>query len=94
MAMCFFSLGVAVLHFYVVEIPSVTTMPWVVGGAVLGLLIVFRTNSSYHRFWEGRGVFGKIFSRRYARAPRPSVPDAKADKISAPSPASIWPGSS
>lgn len=29
-------------------------------GAVLGLLLVFRTNSSYDRFWEGRKLWGNI----------------------------------
>lgn len=29
-------------------------------GAVLGLLLVFRTNSSYDRFWEGRKLWGGI----------------------------------
>ena len=29
-------------------------------GTVLGLLLVFRTNSSYDRFWEGRKMWGGI----------------------------------
>ena len=29
-------------------------------GAVLGLLLVFRTNASYDRFWEGRKLWGAI----------------------------------
>ncbi len=29
-------------------------------GAALGLLLVFRTNSSYDRFWEGRKLWGGI----------------------------------
>jgi ion channel-forming bestrophin family protein len=29
-------------------------------GAVLGLLLVFRTNASYDRFWEGRKLWGGI----------------------------------
>ena len=29
-------------------------------GTVLGLLLVFRTNSSYDRFWEGRKQWGGI----------------------------------
>lgn len=29
-------------------------------GTVLGLLLVFRTNSSYDRFWEGRKLWGSI----------------------------------
>jgi putative membrane protein len=31
-------------------------------GTVLGLLLVFRTNSSYDRFWEGRRMWGNIIN--------------------------------
>lgn len=31
-------------------------------GVVLGLLLVFRTNTAYERFWEGRKVVGGIIS--------------------------------
>ena len=39
-------------------------------GLVLGLLLVFRTNASYDRFWEGRKQWGAIVneSRNLARA--------------------------
>src|SRR5690242_3653386 len=39
-------------------------------GVALGLLLVFRTNSSYDRFWEGRKLWGAIVndSRNLARA--------------------------
>lgn len=38
-------------------------------GTSLGLLLVFRTNSSYDRFWEGRRMWGNIIneSRNLAR---------------------------
>ena len=32
-------------------------------GAALGLLLVFRTNASYDRYWEGRRLVGGIISR-------------------------------
>jgi putative membrane protein len=32
-------------------------------GAALGLLLVFRTNSSYDRFWEGRRLLGMMVNR-------------------------------
>jgi len=32
-------------------------------GAALGLLLVFRTNASYDRFWEGRKLMGAIVNR-------------------------------
>src|SRR3712207_7940411 len=31
-------------------------------GLVLGLLLVFRTNASYDRFWEGRRQWGSIIN--------------------------------
>lgn len=39
-------------------------------GVALGLLLVFRTNASYDRFWEGRRLWGAIVndSRNLARA--------------------------
>ena len=40
-----------------VEVPS--TVHTLLGVA-LGLLLVFRTNSSYDRFWEGRTIWGSI----------------------------------
>lgn len=41
-------------------------------GLVLSLLLVFRTNSSYDRFWEGRKLWGSIVNetRNLARAAR------------------------
>ncbi len=32
-------------------------------GVALGLLLVFRTNASYDRFWEGRKLFGALVNR-------------------------------
>ena len=39
-------------------------------GVALGMLLVFRTNSSYDRFWEGRQLWGSLIneSRNLARA--------------------------
>ncbi len=34
--------------------------PYEVAGAVLGLLLVFRTNAGYDRWYEGRKLFGQI----------------------------------
>ena len=31
-------------------------------GSALGLLLVFRTNTAYNRFWEGRKIWEKILS--------------------------------
>jgi ion channel-forming bestrophin family protein len=47
-------------------------------GLALGLLLVFRTNSSYDRFWEGRRQWGAIVnaSRNLSRASSAFMQDA------------------
>jgi putative membrane protein len=47
-------------------------------GVALGLLLVFRTNSSYDRFWEGRKLWGGIVNetRNLARAAAAVLPDS------------------
>lgn len=39
---------------------AISSTPHSLVGAALGLLLVFRTNSSYDRFWEGRKLWGGI----------------------------------
>jgi ion channel-forming bestrophin family protein len=41
---------------------TVSPTPWVIVGGALGLLLVFRTNTAYDRYWEGRKLFGGITS--------------------------------
>jgi putative membrane protein len=61
--------AVVAIHRFVtpVEVPS--TVHTLLGVA-LGLLLVFRTNASYDRFWEGRTIWGSIVNdcRNLARA--------------------------
>ena len=38
-------------------------MPRVLASAALGLLLVFRTNASYDRYWEGRRLLGFMVNR-------------------------------
>lgn len=47
-------------------------------GLVLGLLLVFRTNASYDRFWEGRKLWGSIINetRNLARVSNVLLADA------------------
>jgi putative membrane protein len=58
----------------VLEIPLAVHS--IVGGA-LGLLLVFRTNSAYDRFWEGRKLWGAIVneSRNLVRASKMFISD-------------------
>lgn len=62
------SAGVVLIHKHVRHIEIPPTVHTLVGLA-LGLLLVFRTNSSYERFWEGRKSWGRIInsSRNIAR---------------------------
>jgi putative membrane protein len=63
------AVGVVVFHNYVGRVDIPATVHTLVGAA-LGLLLVFRTNSSYDRFWEGREIWGRLVneSRNLARA--------------------------
>ncbi|GAB4214258.1 MAG: bestrophin family ion channel [Synechococcales cyanobacterium] len=54
---------------------------------VIGLLLVFRTNTAYERFWEGRKLWGELINtaRNFARhlwvAIKEQVPEDRARKI-------------
>ena len=63
------SVPVVGIHSYVRPLDVPPTVHGLVGVA-LGLLLVFRTNASYDRFWEGRKQWGSIVneSRNLARA--------------------------
>jgi ion channel-forming bestrophin family protein len=62
------SAAVVLFHQYVRATHVPTTVHTLIGVA-LGLLLVFRTNASYERFWEGRRMWGGIVneSRNLAR---------------------------
>lgn len=66
------AVAVTAVHLYVRPDAIPATVHSLVGVA-LGLLLVFRTNASYDRFWEGRKAWGSIIndSRNLARATRP-----------------------
>ena len=50
---------VVVFHYNVMQVNTSVLLHSLVGVA-LGLLLVFRTNASYDRFWEGRKLWGGI----------------------------------
>lgn len=69
-AMCVaWSALVVAIDLHVVNI-GIGAMVHAVLGTAIGLLLVFRTNSSYDRFWEGRRMWGNIIneSRNLGRA--------------------------
>jgi putative membrane protein len=59
--------GIAALVAYLKEAGiadlSVPTVMHTLIGVALGLLLVFRTNASYDRFWEGRILLGALVNR-------------------------------
>ena len=55
-----YALGVAALELYWFPgLPEQTNLAASLG-AVLGLLLVFRTNTAYDRWWEGRKLWGQL----------------------------------
>jgi ion channel-forming bestrophin family protein len=67
-----------VLRKYNDQLPALDPLGHTVMGTALGMLIVFRTNSSYNRFWEARSHWGAIVnaSRNLARAAAVYAPPA------------------
>ncbi len=58
LACCLFSLVISAL--YAQGVPIALPIESLIPSIVLGLLLVFRTNTSYERFWEGRKQWGAI----------------------------------
>lgn len=54
-----FGLLVSIIHYYYVDV-GLPILSSVVPSIVLGLLLVFRTNTAYERFWEGRILWGNL----------------------------------
>ena len=54
-----FGLLISILFYYKVPV-SAKALGGVIPSIVLGLLLVFRTNTAYDRFWEGRKAWGGI----------------------------------
>lgn len=63
---------------YAVSLP---VSPFEVAGAVLGMMLAFRTNTAYNRFWEGRTLWGGIVNtcRSLARLVRYYAPQEEAE---------------
>jgi ion channel-forming bestrophin family protein len=64
-----FGLIISILDYYKFPV-SQKILGGVIPSIVLGLLLVFRTNTAYERFWEGRKTWGTIVntSRNLARS--------------------------
>lgn len=53
------SIIVSILYFFKLPV-SLPILGALVPNIILGLLLVFRTNTAYERFWEGRKLWGEI----------------------------------
>jgi putative membrane protein len=64
------------LHVHKVDVPATGHT---LAGTALSLLLVFRTNSSYDRFWEGRKLWGGIVNetRNLVRAAVVNIPSVE-----------------
>jgi putative membrane protein len=54
-----FGVFISILHFFNFPV-SLPILSSIVPSIVLGLLLVFRTNTAYERFWEGRKLWGNL----------------------------------
>lgn len=81
-----FGLLISIIHYYYTDV-GLPILSSVVPSIVLGLLLVFRTNTAYERFWEGRKLWGTLVNaiRNLARMIWVSVieksPKDRKDKI-------------
>lgn len=58
----FFTLNSLLITLFYEEVYKIkfSPVPFTIIGGVLGFLLVFRTNTSYDRYWEGRKLWGEI----------------------------------
>ena len=56
-----FGVFISLLHFFKLPV-SLPILSSIVPSIVLGLLLVFRTNTAYDRFWEGRKFWGMLIN--------------------------------
>jgi ion channel-forming bestrophin family protein len=59
----FYTLALAWLNTYYYPLPRFAVTPFEYIGAVLGLVLVFRTNAGHDRWWEARKLWGAIVNQ-------------------------------
>lgn len=77
-----FGLLISVLYFFNLPV-SLPILSSIVPSIVLGLLLVFRTNTAYDRFWEGRRCWGTLIIavRNLARQIWVSISDKEPEDL-------------
>lgn len=84
----FFGVLISLIHFFGFHVHK-PIFGTIIPSVVLGLLLVFRTNTAYERFWEGRKSWGSLVNntRNLARQILISIaeiePEDRAKKIAA-----------
>ncbi|NET72317.1 MAG: hypothetical protein F6K62_15690 [Sphaerospermopsis sp. SIO1G2] len=75
-----FGISISILHHFQLPV-SQPILGSVIPSIVLGLLLVFRTNTAYERFWEGRKIWGSMVNtvRNLARQIWVSVDEIAVD---------------
>lgn len=58
----YWALALEAYSLYVTKLPKIEPLGHNLLGMALGLLLVFRNNSSYDRYWEGRKAWGAIIN--------------------------------
>lgn len=61
--MTFYTLILALFDAHVYKLPQLAVTPFEYTGAVLGLILVFRTNAGHERWWEARKLWGGIVNQ-------------------------------
>lgn len=59
----FYAFLLAIIDAYLYKLPHFEITPFEYTGAVLSLVLVFRTNSGYERWWEARKLWGGIVNQ-------------------------------
>jgi ion channel-forming bestrophin family protein len=56
-----FGVFISLLHYFKLPV-SMPALASLIPNIVLGLMLVFRTNTAYERFWEGRRLWGNLIN--------------------------------
>jgi ion channel-forming bestrophin family protein len=63
LVMACYTLALALIDRHLYKLPELAVTPFEYTGAVLGLVLVFRTNAGHERWWEARKLWGGIVNQ-------------------------------
>jgi predicted membrane chloride channel (bestrophin family) len=67
-------------------LPALSPTPHTFLATALGLVLVFRTNAAYDRYWEGRKIWGGVVNTGYVQVLRSNIRIRKRDDMNGPRP--------